>query len=180
MRQQALVLAGSIFLFANCSTNDKEIREGMEKHAATICACQERDCAIAAFDNLISYAHSVKNKRVKDLDTLTRTVESTMESAGECLGELIFADKHALKTWEAIGLAKPTTGDGVLVGISSIVTEMCACDSMKCFAGQGDRLGGYAELIPEGLVDADLLPQFEQAFAGVEKCMEQMVASNFE
>lgn len=177
MRQLALSLAVSIFLFANCSANDKEIREGMEKHSATICACQERDCAIAAFDKLITYAKSVEDKRVKDLAALTRTVESTMEAAGECLGELIFDDKHALKTWEAIGLAEPTTGDEVLVGIRAIVTGMCACDSMQCFAGQGDRLGGYAELIPEGLVDAELVPLFEQEFAGVEKCMQKMLAN---
>jgi hypothetical protein len=152
----------------------------MEKHSAAICACQERDCAIAAFDKLLAYAQSVQNKRVKDLDTLTRTVESTMESAGECLGEKMFDDKHALKTWEAVGLTEPTTGDGVLVGLRAIVTEMCACDTMQCFAGQADRLNGYAELMPEGLVDGDLLPKFEQQIAGVGECMEQMIASKFE
>ncbi|MBL4632517.1 MAG: hypothetical protein JKY56_01520 [Kofleriaceae bacterium] len=111
MRQRTLALAAFIFLFANCSGSDKEIRENIKKHTASICACQERDCGITTFNNLISYVHSVKNKRVKDLDSLTRTVGSTMESAGERLGELIFADKHALKTWEAIGLAEPTTGE---------------------------------------------------------------------
>lgn len=175
MRQHSLGLVIFIFLLANCSANDKEIRESMEKHAATICACQERECGMAAFDELISYAKSVKDKRVKDLDALTRTVESTMEAAGECLGEQIFDDKHALKTWEAIALAKPTSGADVLVGIRSIVKEMCTCDSMQCFAGQGDRLNGYAELIPEGLVDAELIPQFEQEFAGVGECLQQML-----
>ncbi len=180
MRQQTLALAASIFLLANCTGSDKEIREGMEKHSANICACQERDCAIAAFEKLMSYAKSVGNKRVKDLDALTRTVESTMEKAGECLGELMFDDKHALKTWEAIELAEPTTGDAVLVGISSIVTAMCACDSMQCYAEQADRLNGYSGLMPDGLVGADLVPKFEQEIARVGTCMQKMIAAEFE
>ncbi len=180
MRQYSFVLVASVFLLASCNTNDKDIREGMKSHAATICACQERDCAIAAFDTLVSYGQSVKDKRVKDVASVEKAIESAMEAAGECLGELIVDDKYALKTWEAIGLAEPTSGDGVLAGLKAITTDMCACDSMRCFAEQSDRLGGYAELLPGDLIDAEMLPQFEQTLAEVEPCLGKMLTAQFE
>ena len=152
-----------------CQTHDKEIMASLEKHKEAMCACTTRDCGFAAFDKLIAYGKSLEGKRVKDEGAVIRAAQTSMEAAGECLGELIASEEHKLKSFEAIGLPKPASVADFGSGIKNIVDAMCECSDWHCFAGQADRLGGYVDLTDAEFVDGSSLAEVQR----MEGCLQQ-------